>query len=218
MHNNSNIIAGVLVGGRSRRMGQPKALLPHPNAGTFVEHIVAEARQVVSEVFLLGLQTSLPVSLRDLPWLPDVRENSGPLAGLCSLLNLASNRWVLLLACDLPLLGASVLHQLVMRASPEADAVAFAYEDSATRSAGSVAKWHACCTLYHSRLLSIAQRELVQGRGSLQQVLRSVRLTTLQPNDEHAQQLCNVNTTEDFALLTALAGSTPGTRHQTVAV
>lgn len=179
-------------------MGQPKALLPHPNAGTFVEHIVAEARHVVSEVFLLGLQDSLPVSLRGLPWLPDVRENSGPLAGLCSLLTVASNRWVLLLACDLPLLGASVLHQLVTQASPEADAVAFAYEDSATRSAGSMAKWHACCTLYHSRILPVTQRELTVGRGSLQSVLRSVRLTTLQPDERDSQQLRNVNTPEEF--------------------
>ncbi|MGE0761350.1 MAG: molybdenum cofactor guanylyltransferase, partial [Pirellulaceae bacterium] len=202
MHRHSDIVAGVLVGGQSRRMGRPKLLLPHPFASSFVEHIVAEARQVVSEVFLLGSHVSLPASLRGVPQLPDVRENGGPLAGLCSLLEVASNRRVLLLACDLPLLDASVLRRLIARAGPEGGAVAFAHKGSAASAAGVIAKWHTCCALYHPRILPIAQRELLHGRSSLQRVLRSVRVTTLQPDADIERLMNNVNTPNELANLT----------------
>ena len=48
-------VAGVLIGGRSLRMGRPKALLPHAEGGTMVEHAVRVARRVAVEVFLLGM-------------------------------------------------------------------------------------------------------------------------------------------------------------------
>lgn len=204
MHHSPNITAGVLVGGRSQRMGRPKALLSHPKAGTFVEHVVAVARQVASEVILVGSHASLPVSLCALPWLPDVHENRGPLAGLCSLLAVASDRWVLLLGCDLPLLGTSLLRRLAAHVSPTRDAVAFAYEDNSTATTGADARWHACCTLYHSRILPVAQRELIHGQGSLQRVLRTVQLATLQPDANEERLLTNVNTTEEHARFLAL--------------
>ncbi|HRX90329.1 MAG TPA: NTP transferase domain-containing protein, partial [Steroidobacteraceae bacterium] len=160
-------------------MGRPKALLPHARAGTFAGHVVAQALHVASEVYMLGIPPLLPASLRRLPWIPDSSENSGPLAGLCSLLTIASDRWALLLACDLPLLGVSALHQLIAHTGQEVDAVAFANSSRIIGASREALRWHACCALYHPRILHTVKRELVTGRRSLQQVLRSIRLVTL---------------------------------------
>jgi molybdopterin-guanine dinucleotide biosynthesis protein A len=173
-------------------MGRDKAALTHPQAGTFLDHVVSVARQVVPDVYLLGSSAAIPSSAKPLPTLADAEAGQGPLAGLCSALDAASPRWVLLLACDLPLLGARVLERLLSHRSADVDAVAFTRESAP-------ATLHACCALYHPRILSVARRELIVGKASLQSVLRSVRLTTLRPDVEDSRQLRNVNTPEDLA-------------------
>ncbi len=47
-------VAGVLVGGKSQRMKQPKALLEMPNGLTFVEHVVRVVSPVSQSVVILG--------------------------------------------------------------------------------------------------------------------------------------------------------------------
>ncbi len=101
-------IAGILVGGDSRRMRQPKALLMSPQGRTMVEHVVDAARGVADEIVLLGDSPSLPCSLEDLTILPDAKPKAGPLAGLCSLLQHARDHWSVLLACAICLILAQV--------------------------------------------------------------------------------------------------------------
>ena len=76
------LCAGILFGGRSRRMGQPKHLL-RMRGTTWLEHIVATVSPFVEQVVLLG-GGEVPSSLRALPVLPDVPDRSGPLAGMLS--------------------------------------------------------------------------------------------------------------------------------------
>lgn len=126
--NKSPLIAGILVGGASRRMGRPKALLPHPSGGTFVEHVAAVAARAASEVVLLGRPPwPLPDALRGLRLLPDVEiaAGAGPLAGLGSLLRHAPQGWTLLLSCDLPHLEMGAIAALTAAIRDDVDAVAF---------------------------------------------------------------------------------------------
>ena len=72
------------------------------------------------------------------------------------------------------------------------DAVAFWQDDRRE-------VYHACCALYHPRILPTALEELTAGKGSLQSVLRRVRVVALLPDPREACQLANVNTPEDLA-------------------
>ena len=149
----SSCIAGVLVGGGSRRMGQPKALMPHPDGRTFGEHVVGVARGVAAEVVILGALDALPSALSAVPVLDDAVPPAGPLSGLCPLLAYAQDRWALLLACDMPFLGSSILRRLLSRAGEQCDAVAYARDDRP-------GTFHTCCALYHPRVLPAARQEL----------------------------------------------------------
>jgi len=185
-------VAGVLVGGHSRRMGRPKALLRLADGRTFLEHVASVAGEVAGEVVLLGAAAQIPPGLTGLPTLPDQTPDAGPLAGLRSLLEYAGERWTLLLACDLPRLHADVLRRLLAAAPADADAAAFVCD--AQRGI-----YHACCALYHPRLKPLALQELSAGRGSLQEVLRRARVIALDPDADEARQLENMNTPEDLA-------------------
>ncbi len=196
------VVAGVLVGGRSTRMGRDKAGIAHPQGGTLVEHVVAVARRVASDVVLLGSSTTLPATLRHLRVLADAEANGGPLAGLCSALTQFPSGWLLLLSCDLPLLREGVLLRLLAARSEAVDAVAMIHKSHPLT-------YHTCCAVYHARVLPAARRELTGGRRSLQTVLRSVRVAAIAADADEARQLTNVNTPADLARLEQLVRSRP---------
>ena len=184
--------AGILVGGRSRRMGRAKALLPLPGGTTLIEHVAGVASQVAQDVVILGQLTALPAPLTHLPVLPDAEPDRGPLAGLCSLLEYARARWGLLLACDMPCLAPAVIHRILAAARSDVDAVAFLRDNPAE-------PYHACCALYHPRILPEALSELAEGRASLQGLLARVRVAALRPDPQQTPLLMNVNTPQDHA-------------------
>ncbi len=190
-------VAGILVGGRSTRMGRPKTALPLADGRTLVEHVAEVASRTgrwIEEVVILGQGPPLPESLAVLPILADVKPGAGPLAGLCALLRHAGQRWCLLLACDMPLLEPSLLERLAAAVTPDCDAVAY-------RRADRPGSWHACCALYHPRLLPASLVELKQGKGSLQKLLASTRLIAIDPDPGDQRMLVNLNTPEDYERL-----------------
>ncbi len=189
---NLSCVAGVLAGGLSRRMGRPKALLPHPTGGTLIEHVVGVALKVSEEVVIAGSSGPLPKSLIHLPVLSDARPNSGPLAALCALLSYAHDRWAVLIACDMPYLGPNLIRQLLTRAGEQVDAVAFSRPKL-------VGAYHACCALYHPRILPVATAELTKAKRALQNVLARVRVAVLETTPTIRRQLTNVNTPENHA-------------------
>jgi molybdopterin-guanine dinucleotide biosynthesis protein MobB len=107
---------GILIGGRSRRMGQSKHLLRF-RGRTWLSHIVAAARQVSDAVVLLG-PGRVPRSCTSLLRLPDVPGLAGPLAGMCAALRWRPDtRWIFL-ACDSPLVTPPALRWLKAQARP----------------------------------------------------------------------------------------------------
>ncbi|UCF34981.1 MAG: molybdenum cofactor guanylyltransferase [Phycisphaerales bacterium] len=196
-------VAGLLVGGRSRRMGQNKALLTLPDGRILIEHVVDVASNAAQRVVILGECEALPRSLSDLPMLPDAKRSGGPLAGLCSLLEHAGDTWALLLGCDMPYLAADVIHCLLAQASANVNAVAFWHDEERET-------YHACCALYHPRILAFARTALMQGKGSLRSLLARVRVASLKPDPSQSRMLTNVNMPEDHERVCRELGASRG--------
>ncbi len=107
----------ILAGGKSRRMGRPKHLIPHADGATWIERLAAELMPLVEGVVVCGA-ASLPASLAHLPCLPDPPDAAGPLAGI-----LAACRWQpdaswLVTACDLPYCHRQALTWLLEQRRP----------------------------------------------------------------------------------------------------
>jgi molybdenum cofactor guanylyltransferase len=94
------LYAGILVGGQSGRMGQPKQLIA-ASGRTWLEQMVEVVQPFVKDVVLLGKGT-LPATLGGITSLPDVPSRSGPIAGMLSALRWNPFASWLFLACDLP--------------------------------------------------------------------------------------------------------------------
>ena len=187
----ADIVAGVLIGGQSRRMGVDKASLRLPDGATMLEHVVNIARCVAGEVVLLGNLRDLPAAIREVRVLPDPTDGKGPAAGLVSLLNHAGKRWGLLLACDLPRLSVDSLRPLLPCLSDDVDAVAYLESDAPTC-------FQACCAFYHPRILAEVHHELNAGRGCLQNVLARVRVRAVPMIPFVRDAIVDVDTPEDW--------------------
>lgn len=115
-HQGLRTFAGVLIGGSSTRMGQPKALLPCHHR-TLIEHLVDVVRPWVADVMLLGSGPT-PPSFAEMPRVADVPGFEGPMGGILAALRWAPRvRW-LILPCDLPLVSNDDLLWLLRQAVP----------------------------------------------------------------------------------------------------
>ncbi len=94
------IMAAILCGGASRRMGQDKARLPHPSGGTLLERAAALVADCCEETVLLSGDGRRYPEL-GLTELADAKPDCGPLGGLVAALRRAGERGLLLLPVDM---------------------------------------------------------------------------------------------------------------------
>ena len=102
------LLGAVLAGGRGRRFGGPKAEASVDGI-PMVGRAVAALSEVVGEVVVVS---SRPVGPVEATVIPDQTSDAGPLGGLeAALLHARASGYegVLLLACDLPLVGPELL-------------------------------------------------------------------------------------------------------------
>jgi molybdopterin-guanine dinucleotide biosynthesis protein A len=104
------LVAGLLVGGASRRFGRPKALEPWDDRA-FAERVAAALEAVAGELVLLGAGP-VPASLAGRARLADAPEAAGPLAGLLAALRARRDRAWLVAACDQPMLTVAACRWL----------------------------------------------------------------------------------------------------------
>ena len=186
----NEIAAIVLAGGQSSRMGQDKALI---NLGTqpLLYQICTLAQKCATQVYVVTpwiekYQGVLPSNCQ---FIREKVKAQGPLSGFALGLQYVNQEWSLLLACDLPLLTASVVKQwsqYLSTVSPKAIALL-------PRSSKG---WEPLCGFYHRRCLPLLQDYLEGGGKSFQSWLSHHPVQELPVSDR--QVLFNCNTPEDL--------------------
>lgn len=107
------LTALILCGGKSTRMGRPKAFLPY--RGTLmISHIIDLALQLFSEVLLV---TNEPDSFENLKIdiVKDIIPNRGPLGGILSGLLIANHEQCFVLACDMPFVSSKLISEMIKK-------------------------------------------------------------------------------------------------------
>ena len=112
----------LLSGGSSRRMGQDKALLPHPGGGTWLEHSLRRLAQLEAPITLLSrwpqhLEQAKALGLPQLDAVAEPPPWEGPLLALHRLMELHPGERLLLCPVDMPNLNAAALRALVTAAA-----------------------------------------------------------------------------------------------------
>jgi molybdopterin-guanine dinucleotide biosynthesis protein A len=184
----------VLCGGRSTRMGSPKALLPFGNE-TMVQRVVRLLASVVSPVVVVAAPgQSLPELPPSITIARDEREGRGPLEGLRAGLKALPESMdaAFVTSCDAPLLVPSFVTQM-LELLDDYD-VAVAEIDGFT---------HPLSAVYRRRTLPHVEALLADNRLRPVFLFEAVRTRRVQRSelgtaDPDLATLRNVNTREDY--------------------
>jgi molybdopterin-guanine dinucleotide biosynthesis protein A len=126
-------VAAVLAGGRSRRMGSPKALVVL-GGRPLLAWAIAAARDAGLETVVVAKPGSRLPPL-DAPLWPEPAQPSHPLTGVIAALERAAPRPVVVLACDMPFVPPELLARLArldaVAAAPPGEGFPARYERAA---------------------------------------------------------------------------------------
>ena len=181
-----NCGAVLLAGGKSRRMGQCKALL-EVDGETLLQRTV----RVLDGFGELWLSANDPALARGLPvrLVADNFPGCGPLAGLEAALSVTKREALVCVSCDLPCLTEAVPALLLEALTEEADAAV------CVDSAGRV---HPLCGIYRTRALPVARRLLESDERRMMAFLHQLNCVYIQTNGILPDAVfCNWNTPED---------------------
>jgi len=186
------VLGLVLAGGRSRRMGRDKALLPH-DGGTQLEHAAALLADVTDGVYVSvrADQANDPVRGR-FDHVVDRYEGIGPLAGILSALEQSPDADWLIVACDLPNLDRRTLENLLTEAPDDAPLVAYRSSSDGLP--------EPLCALYRPAAADALRRYSADGVHCPRKIMlreEAVLLDLPAPDALH-----NVNTPEELAAAT----------------
>ena len=186
----TEIAAIILAGGKSSRMGQDKALI---KLGTrpLLEQICTLAQECATQVYVVTprMEKYRDILPHNCQLIPEATRHEGPLRGFALGLQYVKQEWVLLLACDLPLLTASVVQQWCQYL-PTVSKNAIALLPSSSKG------WEPLCGFYRRSCLSLITTYLEEDGKSFQSWLSNQTVQELPVSDRKV--LFNCNTPEDL--------------------
>ncbi len=180
----------VLAGGASKRMGQPKALLPYRGT-TLIEHvakIVAEAARSVAPSSVIVIGDPAQLGHLGLKVVPDELPGYGPASGIYTALRVTKTDWNLVVACDMPAVTADLLRLLLLRAETA--------ERNCVAATGPYGQPEPLCAVYHRRCLPALTRSIRDKRLRMRDFVKEIGAVWV-PVDKLA--VANVNTPAEWA-------------------
>lgn len=180
--------AGLLVGGKSLRMGTPKACL-RLSGETLLERSFNALSRVASKTFLLG-KSNPGGSLHVYDLLPDVTWAEGPMAGMLSAFRWAPDSAWIISAVDMPLMDERAWNWLLGQRRPGVWAVVPRIRK------GSVTETAGAC--YEPMIFGYIESLAQKGISSLQAISDHPKVITPVVPESISDSWKNVNTPEEW--------------------
>ena len=193
---NTPVTGVILAGGRSRRMGENKALMRLGDE-PLIAHVIRQMESVTDELLLITNEPNLYTTLK-LPMYADILPDMGALGGLHTGLTYAANSAVICVGCDMPLLQPNLLSHLTTLLG-DYDAVVPCVEvvDRSTPVLQTLS------AVYSKRCLPVIDEMLAAGELRVHALYDRIGARIVEPHewqafDPQGLSFFNINTPEDF--------------------
>ena len=185
----------LLAGGESKRMGQPKHLLP-TSRGTMIDHLHERLSPIFSETLLVGRE--LPHELPELRMVEDLLPTRSPLVGIYSGLAAAQTDLCFVLACDMPFVRSRLVEELLSRAF-DADVVVPIVHGY----------YEPLCAVYRKSAIPVIETALERNELKVTMIYEYLRLCVVPEEeirvlDPDLSSFINLNTPHELPLLARL--------------
>ncbi|MDJ0697852.1 molybdenum cofactor guanylyltransferase [Mastigocoleus sp. MO_188.B34] len=191
-HSNIDLAALILAGGQSSRMGEDKALISY-NGVPILQRVYQVATACTENIYVLSPwnERYQQILSPECKYLIESQPGRGPLFGFAEGLSQIPNDWILLLACDLPLLKVEVLQGWIERLPQLPSSIsALAPQRSEI--------WEPMCAFYRREVLAELQGFLQTGGRSFQKWFSHICVEALHVDSEINLMLYNCNTPLDL--------------------
>ena len=180
----------ILAGGKSRRMGQNKAQM-RLGGMPILQWELNAVKDATDDLFLVA-NVAAPYKSFNIPVKPDVTPNKAALGGIYSALTHAKYNWVLLLACDMPLLNPAIITFLAQQRQQADVVIPLVGKHPETLHA-----------FYHKRCLPPIKKRIAANKLKVIGFFNEVRVcyvnkTALQTVTPNFNYLINLNTPAEF--------------------
>lgn len=193
-HQQRPLMSGLLVGGKSLRMGTPKTLLQIQGA-TLAERSLAILSAVTGTVLLLG-SGPLPEQLDTAERLPDVGGLEGPISGMLSAFRWAPESAWIISSVDMPLMHKAAWEWLLGQRRPGVWAVLPKIRGSrGVETTGAV---------YEPMIFEEVEALAREGTRKLQDLARHPKVKTPLIPESLCNAWINVNTSDEWKKVSAL--------------
>jgi molybdopterin-guanine dinucleotide biosynthesis protein A len=172
----------ILAGGKSRRMGTDKGLMPFCGK-PMIEHIIGPMAKVCQR--MLVVTSNEKYTMFGLEIVKDEQPDYGPVMGILSGLRQSTTELNLILSCDTPFVGFELMNELVLK-SDQADVFA----------ACSRERIHPLIAVYKRRCISTFENSVLQDEHRLRIVLKMLKVEVLDLKNERLVR--NINAPEDL--------------------
>ena len=183
----------ILAGGKSKRMGQDKALMPFLGR-PLILRIIKRLWSLSDEMFVMTTRPA-DYAFLGIPIYSDLGNGQGALGGLYSSLLTARNSLVAIVGCDMPFANPSLFeHERDLMIATGVDVVIPSTSDG-------LEPLHA--VYRRETCLPVLQAELKAGERQVIAWLPKVKVHILPPEvvaryDQHHLTFCNLNTPEEY--------------------
>ncbi|WP_414624245.1 molybdenum cofactor guanylyltransferase [Calothrix sp. CCY 0018] len=187
-----SIAALILAGGKSSRMGRDKALVPYQGK-PMLQRVYQVAAECTQQVYVLTpwierYQNILP---SDCNYLVETQPGKGPVNGLSEGFEQISADWILLLACDLPLLDVEIIKSWINKL-PQIPTSTLALIPQRSDI------WEPMCGFYRKEVKTELDTFLKKGKRSFQELLSGIEVEVLEVDEKVDLMLLNCNSPGDL--------------------
>lgn len=198
-----SITGVILAGGKNRRMGQAKALLKI-DGQAIIKRVAGILKGITGEIMIISNDLELYQPL-GYPVVSDIHPGRGPLGGIYTGLVHSGARYILVAACDMPFLDASIALALLGRRE--------GYDLIVPRIGGYPEPLFA---VYGRTCLGPMEENLLAGRLKITDIFARLKVCYVEEEELAAlprvrESFFNVNTPEDLAVARKIKGGLKST-------
>lgn len=179
----------ILTGGKSRRMGENKAFLTY-NGNSFIENRLQEFRAYEERIIVTNDVEAYKFD--NILTIKDIYEDKGPLCGIYTGLEKATNEVCGVVAVDSPFITSECMDYLIEKAC-HYDAVVPSLEG----------RLYPLCAAYNKSALATIREAILADERKVQKVLESLDVKKIEEEElkrfgEPQKLLRNINTPVDY--------------------
>lgn len=186
MPDDQRIAGVVLIGGKSSRMGRPKALLPTDGEPMFLS-LAKKLSEHFNQVYLSHRIDLFHLPENPYPVIADLYEAVTPMTGILSALQ-TLERPLFVLPTDMPEIGDFWIKQLMTLRNPNEICTVFYHESSGY--------YEPLAGIWEIHAIQVLQECLQQHNFSFQKLLEKKNVTKHFLN--HGAETININTPEEY--------------------